>query len=356
MKSISIIVAIAPLLLVDGFNLPLSSLERSSALRTSSDANTNAIEPIETINEATVRDERCYEQVAKKSAWEELKVGFRQIVTLEAFDPAYIGGLASAEDIIGIIIHVPLLQQAFQTAFTGQVDGAAYAQCALFTFITSLAHSKMWLDEPRDLRAPRLAEPHTVYEFSALYLIPFSWLLYRITPMYPMALEGPLDIAGCIALSAITIYGWAYAVFGKTLLRRVNDPNSGYSGTLQPSSEEYQMQAQLYLTGNIVINSLACLFLPFAWTLAIRGNEWWTRVQDLHPNQGAFLGVSILVAILGDTSGNLLLRLQQLKVTTSVRALVVMGILSNIVFLLFPEIIFNVIYMGGISEIGFYWE
>ena len=286
---------------------------------------------------------------------EELQLGYQEIVSLEAFDATNLGRLWTVEDIIGIGIHVPLLVQAFQTAIVGQIDPSAYAITAACTAITSLAHAKMCWEEPRDLRAPRLGEAHSVYEFSALYLVPFSWLLYRMTPLYPSSLE-VLDVVGCLALSIVTIYGWAGAVYGKYLLDKVNDPTSNYQGSLQPSSQDLQTKAHLYLTGNVIINSLACLFLPFAWTLALRGTEWWTRVQSLHPHQAAFLGVSILVAILGDTSGNLLLRLQQLQLVTSPRALVVMGIVSNIVFLLVPEIVFNSIYMGGVSEVGFYWE
>lgn len=305
---------------------------------------------------AAERDSGGADTSSSVSELAELKIGLRQVVSLEAFDGTNIDKLWTLEDIIGVVIHIPLVYEAFVTAFTGQVDHVAYAVCAAFTLTTSLAHFKMCFDEPRDWRAPRLAEPKSVYEFSALYLLPFSWLLWRMTSQYPAILEGQLDIVGCIALSSITIYGWAFAVYGKFLMQRVNRPNGSYQGRLQPSPQEYQTQAQLYLTGNVVINSLACLFLPFAWTLSLRGTEWWNRVQELHPNQAAFLGVSILVAIIGDTSGNLLLRLQQLEVTTSVRALVVMGILSNIVFLLFPEIVFNSIYTSGVSEVGFYWE
>lgn len=359
-RLLHLIVHAQVILLAEGFVLPQPSNKRRPPfkLHLSLDPRTKPAHEVASVtleNEAT-SPSQSEVTTKKKSELEELQIGYQQVITLEAFDPTHANRLLTPEDFVGIIIHIPLLQQAFQTAFTGQVDATAYAQCALFTFLTSLAHFKMCWDEPRDYRAPRLAEPHSVYEFSALYLIPFSWLLYRMTPIYPQVLEGPLDIVGCIALSIITIYGWGFAILGKDLLKRVNEPNSGYQGTLQPSSEEYQTQAQLYLTGNIIINILACLFLPFAWTLAIRGTEWWTRVQELHPSQGAFLGVSILVAILGDTSGNLLLRLQQLQITTSVRALVVMGILSNFAFLLAPEIVFNVIYMGGVSEVGFYWE
>ena len=68
------------------------------------------------------------------------------------------------------------------------------------------------------------------------------------------------------------------------MLDRVNN-DSAYDGVLLPSSESYQKQAQLYLTGNVAINGLACLFIPFAWTLTVRGTVWWDRVQALHPNQ-----------------------------------------------------------------------
>jgi hypothetical protein len=290
------------------------------------------------------------------SEWRELQEGWREVVTGEAFDTSQLYRLWTVEDVIGIVIHFPLLWEALRTAVTGHIgDGMSYMICAAASLMTSAAHAKMSVDIPRDYRAPRLAEFHTVYEFSALYLVPFAWLLYRISPIFPVAWEQPYDILGALALTVITIYGVAYAVWGKTLLTQANT-DSTYQGILQPSSVEYQTQAQLYLTGNIIINSLACLFIPFTWKLTFRGTEWWDRVQDLHPNQAAFLGVSILVAILGDVSGNLLLRLQELKIVDSPRALVVMGITSNVLFLLFPELVFNTIYIGGVSEIGFYWE
>jgi hypothetical protein len=152
----------------------------------------------------------------------------------------------------------------------------------------------------------------------------------------------------------VTLYGFLYGFYGKKLLQDAN--TEGYEGILIPSDPDYQAQAQLYLTGNIAINGLACLFLPFAWTVAFRGTEWWDRVQTLHPNEAAFLGVSILVASLGDVAGNFLLRMQELKVFRSESAIVVCGITSNLVLLLFPEIIFNTLHSSGVSEVGFYWE
>mmetsp|Transcript_9991 Transcript_9991/g.11460 ORF Transcript_9991/g.11460 Transcript_9991/m.11460 type:complete len:213 (+) Transcript_9991:330-968(+) len=212
----------------------------------------------------------------------------------------------------------------------------------------------MTLDTPRDFRAPRLAEYRSVYEFSALYLVPFAWLQWRITDVFPAGLEAADPVMSAL-FTLITIYGVAYALYGKGLLERANnDPT--YDGVIQPSSETYQKQAQLYLTGNVTINGLACLFIPFAWTLTFRGTDWWERVQTLHPNQAAFMGLSLLVATVGDVSGNLLLRLKELDIVKSQSSIVVMGILSNFWLLLFPEIVFNSIYSGGISEIGFYWD
>eukprot|EP00977_Amphora_coffeiformis_P001645 scaffold310_cov168-Amphora_coffeaeformis.AAC.40 len=165
-------------------------------------------------------------------------------------------------------------------ALKGQVDGMALARCALCTALTSVAYAKMAWEELQDWRALLLGEPKSVYQF--------SYLSY-----------GYLSSLG---LTVITLSGWAGAVRGKWLLAEVNDPASIYQGKLEPSSKEYQTQVQLYLMGNNVINSLACLFIPFAWTLTLTGTEWWVQVQELHPNQAAFLAVSILVAILGDTS------------------------------------------------------
>ncbi|CAB9517522.1 expressed unknown protein [Seminavis robusta] len=367
-------IGLLPLLLVvDGFT-PIITPSTSSIhtavtplITSSSDrrrsvfllANTNSDEastlPERTAIATTITEEQ--QEQEKLSEFQELQIGWDQIVSLEAFDGTHIDRLWTPEDVIGIAIHIPLVSLAFITATTGQMAPSLFAICAISTLLTSLAHFKMCFDEPRDWKAPRMAEPKSVYEFSAIYLLPFAWLQWRITPLYPSALEqGPFEVLACIALSAITIYGFAYAIYGKYLLAKVNAPHSTYEGPLQPSTPAYQTQAQLYLTGNVVINSLACLFLPFAWTLAIRGTDWWNRVQELHPNQAAFLGISILVATIGDTSGNLLLRLQQLQITTSVRALVVMGILSNVIFLLVPELLFNGIYSSGISEVGFYWE
>ena len=108
-----------------------------------------------------------------------------------------------------------------------------------------------------------------------------------------------------------------------------------------------QVDAEFYRFSAIcVLRGVVC-FCP------LRGTEWWERVQSLHPNQAALMGVSILVAIVGDTSGNLLLRMQQLRFFQSEAAIVVCGVT---LLLLFPEIIFHTLYSSGVSEFGFYWE
>jgi hypothetical protein len=285
---------------------------------------------------------------------EGLQVGLQDLLQGRAIDTGNAAALVGTpHDAIGVVAHLPLIFESIRTAVTGQIHPEFYQFAAFSTFSCAVAHGIMSYDSERDYRAPRLAEFKTVYEFSALYLVPFSWLLWRITPVFPSSWE-VFDVPACLALTIVTLYGFLYGFYGKKLLQDAN--NEGYEGILIPSDPEYQAQAQLYLTGNIAINGLACLFLPFAWTLAFRGTEWWYRVQTLHPNEAAFLGVSILVAILGDVAGNFLLRMQELDVFRSESAIVVCGITSNLVLLLFPEIIFNTLYNSGVSEVGFYWE
>lgn len=304
-------------------------------------------------NDDDDEDDAADDDFSKLNEWERLKVGYNDVISGRAIDLSAWKKLATIEDIIGIFALVPLSIESAYTAISGTVDTNHYLVCAVTTFICGLAHWKMSYDIPRDYRAPRLAEYKTVYEFSALYLLAFSWFLWRITPAFPTSLES-FDILGCIFLSMITIYGFVDGFFSKKELEEANQP--GYVGKLEPSDEAYRAQAQLYLTGNIVINVLACLFVPFAWTLAIRGTGWWERVQHLHACELGFLGVSVLVAIVGDIAGTLLLRLKQQGLLTSEPGIVVIGIISNIVLLLFPEIIFNTIYNSQVSEVGFYWE
>jgi len=290
----------------------------------------------------------------KRSEVDGLKAGYQDLLQGRAIDTSNAGAvIGTPHDFMGVVVHAPLIFESLRTAFTGQIHADFYQLCAFSTFAAAISHGIMAYQMERDYRAPRLGEYKTVYEFSSLYLGPFGWLLWRISPNFPTALE-PFDFLPCIAMTLVTLYGFLYPLYAKGLLEEANQ--EGYEGILVPSDLTYQAQAQLYLTGNIAINGLACLFLPFAWTLAVRGTEWWERVQSLHPNEAAFLGVSILVAIIGDVSGNLLARMRQLDFFKSEAAIVVCGISSNLLLLLFPEIIFNSIYNSGVSEVGFYWE
>jgi len=302
----------------------------------------------------TSKKDDIIDNTEDESELDRLQAGWFDLINGRAFDGSQVSRLATPEDFIGVVGHLPLIAESLRTAFTGQLSTTGYELCAASTLVTALAHLKMTLDTPRDFQAPRLAEYRSVYEFSAIYLVPFAWLQWRVTAAFPeeLAVADPLMSA---LFTAVTIYGVAYALYGKGLLDRVNN-DPAYDGVLRPSSESYQKQAQLYLTGNIAINGLACLFIPFAWTLTVRGTGWWDRVQALHPNQAAFLGLSLLVATVGDVSGNFLLRLKEFNIVKSQPLIVVMGILSNVWLLLFPEIVFNILYTAGISEVGFYWE
>lgn len=297
------------------------------------------------------------EKTAKKgrssSEIGQLIQGVRDVMSGQAFDTSKMSRLLTLEDIVANTAMIPMAAESIRTAFTGQLSTTGCVACVIASLLSSVAHAKMSADTPRDYRAPRLAEFHSIYEFSAWYLPPFAWLLWRITPAFPSALK-VIDLPICSILTVVTIYGVAFAAYGKGLLKEAN--KEGYEGVLEASNEDYQAQAQLYLTGNVVINVLACLFIPFAWTITFRGTEWWERVQALHPNQAAFLGVSVLVAILGDVLGNQLARLKELELVRTPEALVVMGIVSNFLFLLFPELVFNIIYGGGVSELSFYWD
>jgi hypothetical protein len=257
---------------------------------------------------------------------------------------------SSPVDVVGTVTMIPLVAEAFRTAATGEFDTSAlsYQLCVASTVLGALSHAIMAVTTPRDSRAPRLAEPRTVYEFSALYLIPFAWLLWRITPVFPRSLE-VLDPSLALLFTLITLYGVACPIYGLHQFAKGCD-------TLEPSTLDYHENAKLLCKGGIAINVLACLFIPFCWCLCFQGTEWWDRVQQLHPHEGAFFGVSILVAIVGDMSGNWLLRLKESGIVRQYSSLVALGTVSNFLLLLFPEILFNTIYHSGVSEIGFYWE
>lgn len=285
--------------------------------------------------------------------WTDIWNGWNDLISGDSIDTTKVSDYwRSPSDVVATLAMLPLTIEAFRTALTGTFDEGSYLVCAAVTLFCAIAHLQMTLNTPRDFRAPRLAEPRTVYEFSYLYLFAFSWFLWRVNLASALPAPEALDGIGIFGLCAVTLYGVLIPLYSRSLL----DQPFEQSG-LEPSPDNYREQAKLLCTGNIVINVLACLFLPFVVTLCLwRGSEWWDRVQVLHEHQAAFMGVSLLVAILGDMSGNALLRIKEFGIITQYNSLVSLGIVSNFLLLLFPELIFNGLYFDGISEVGFYWE
>jgi len=282
--------------------------------------------------------------------------GWSQITQGKALDTSNLRKLLTPEDIIAILAIVPLSVESVHTAFKGQITPESYVLCSVVAMTCSAAHTKMYLDTPRDWRCPRLGELRTVYQYSPLFSIPFAWMLVRITSVFPPPLE-VLDYPMAMATTGVTLYGLIGGYIGKRALdKQGTDTDTANGGYLLPSDAETRNGAQLYLTGNIVLNVLVALFIPFVWVLAFKGTEWWHHVEENHVNEAAFFGVSILVALLGNASGNLLARFQQLGIVKNPEVLVVSGILSNLVLLIMPEVFFNVIYHSGTTEIGLYWE
>ena len=91
-----------------------------------------------------------------------LQLGWSDLVNGRAFDGSQVSRLATPEDFIGVVAHIPLIAESLRTAFTGQFSTTGYALCAASTLVTALAHLKMMLDTPRDFKAPRLAEYRSV--------------------------------------------------------------------------------------------------------------------------------------------------------------------------------------------------
>ena len=180
----------------------------------------------------TSKKDDIIDNTEDESELDRLQAGWFDLINGRAFDGSQVSRLATPEDFIGVVGHLPLIAESLRTAFTGQLSTTGYELCAASTLVTALAHLKMTLDTPRDFQAPRLAEYRSVYEFSAIYLVPFAWLQWRVTAAFPeeLAVADPLMSA---LFTAVTIYGVAYALYGKGLLDRVNnDPAYDGSGRL----------------------------------------------------------------------------------------------------------------------------
>ena len=154
----------------------------------------------------------------ESSELDRLQLGWSDLVNGRAFDGSQVSRLATPEDFIGVVAHIPLIAESLRTAFTGQFSTTGYALCAASTLVTALAHLKMMLDTPRDFKAPRLAEYRSVYEFSAAYLVPFAWLQWRVTAAFPQELAAADPYMSAL-FTAVTIYGVTYALYGKVRAR-----------------------------------------------------------------------------------------------------------------------------------------
>ena len=154
----------------------------------------------------------------ESSELDRLQLGWSDLVNGRAFDGSQVSRLATPEDFIGVVAHIPLIAESLRTAFTGQFSTTGYALCAASTLVTALAHLKMMLDTPRDFKAPRLAEYRSVYEFSAAYLVPFAWLQWRVTAAFPQELAAADPLMSAL-FTAVTIYGVTYALYGKVRAR-----------------------------------------------------------------------------------------------------------------------------------------
>ena len=160
-----------------------------------------------------------------------IQAGWSDLISGRAFDGSQVSRLATPEDVIGVVGHLPLIAESLRTAFTGQLSTTGYELCAASTLVTALARLKMTLDTPRDFRAPRLAEYRSVYEFSVVYLFLFAWLQWRVTEAFPEELAVADPLMSALFTACTAIYGVAYLLYGKGLLDRVNN-DPAYSGVL----------------------------------------------------------------------------------------------------------------------------
>eukprot|EP01038_Epipyxis_sp_PR26KG_P004085 gene4085-5833_t len=257
---------------------------------------------------------------------------------------------------------------SFEMAIDGSLNNILLNTSGIFASITAIIHALISLATPRDFTVPRLADSKTIYEISALFLVGFSWLLFRLTPFPFFSFSHSLDIIMTISISLFLIYQFVFYIIGKM---KILDANSK-SKIIQQS----MVNAELLLNGNGVLASLTCLFVPFIWTYSIRGIDWWTRVQSIYPNQAAYMCISVLVAIIGNNFGMVLFARKQFSDILSTKnsdklpeellvsnksddqflQLVTFGVLSNLFLLLAPEIAFHWLHSAGISEIEFYWQ
>jgi len=243
----------------------------------------------------------------------------------------------------------------YTIAISGATNQNYIFFCSILALFTCIAHYSICTKYPLDEFAPRLGSVKSIFEFSSWYLFGYSWLLYRINASSVPDFLFVFDIPMAMFITSILLYS-AY-----------------FSSVPQKNATDASRDIKLLLDGNFALTILASLFLPFIWTIAIRGQDWWERVQQLHCNQEALMCISVLVAIIGNNAGLLLYtRKDELlkfirstlfmdtifnfKSLSSTKLVVISGLVVNFILLIIPEVAFHVLFNEGMSEISFYWE
>jgi hypothetical protein len=131
-----------------------------------------------------------------------------------------------------------------------------------------------------------------VHWYAATYTASATWLALRTSPLCPLLLTALDPIAGSLALG-IFLFSLTCPVL--TLVhnsfQNLSFPMRAIVGMARQQDDLYSepplltptelLRAQSLLAVGIV----GCIFAPEALTLALRGQDWWHRVSELHPSQ-----------------------------------------------------------------------
>mmetsp|Transcript_3689 Transcript_3689/g.3826 ORF Transcript_3689/g.3826 Transcript_3689/m.3826 type:complete len:362 (+) Transcript_3689:181-1266(+) len=308
----------------------------------------------------------------KDSEIEQIYSGAEELLNFkEVIQVRNINKIATFEDIFTFVALMPVIITSIYSAATGIFVPEQYLICSICTFLTSIAHLNLSIITPRDIRIPRLADYKTTYEYSFIFLFTFSWALFRLTSYYPLSLQ-IIDLPMTIITTLLVVYALVFSITGKIQLSKIikngivsESKREKETETLSFSlssfstnslSQELINETQLLLTGNFLLNLLTTLFLPFLWTISLRHSLWWDRIQSLHHHQAALLGLEFLVAIIGNSAGNELLRAYEMKIIPLAVHVFIIGILMNFALVIFPELLFHYQFSEGISYWNFYFE
>jgi hypothetical protein len=255
--------------------------------------------------------------------------------------------LKTPADLWSLVGLVPIILTSVTTSITGQVHDDSYiVACIVGAIINVFTNIQMYIDAPMQSKVPNLAAYKFVYGYSAALNVPYAWLLYRLSDIYPESLTW-VDIPITTVFTALSLYGVLGAFQGKKELKSVDTTGE---------KEDFIDQLDITLSGQVVVNTLGGLFIPLAWNICARGTEWWDRVQSLHINEAGLLNLSILVALIGNITGVMSYRVRETEVITDMKVIVPTGLLLNVVLLLIPEILFFSQFESGVSKLAFYWE